>query len=156
LTSAVSGSGALKVDAGATLELGAAVGANNAVVFNGAASTLKLDQPAGLHAPISGFGFGDLIDLTGINAVSASLTGSTLTISKSDSTTLSLTLSGNYAGRVFGVQSDGAGGSFVTVDGVLTTGVDTLIGSQANDLATAAANTLSAGDAIDFAGGTNT
>ena len=62
LTAGVSGSGALKVDAGATLELGAAVGANNTVVFNGAASILKLDQPAGLHAPISGFGFGDLID----------------------------------------------------------------------------------------------
>jgi hypothetical protein len=156
LTGAVSGSGALKLDAGATLELGAAVGASNTVVFNGAAARLKLDQPAGLHAPISGFGFGDLIDLTGVNAVSASLTGSTLTITKSDSTTLSLTLSGSYAGRVFGVQSDGAGGSFVTVDGVLTTGADTLIGSQVNDLATAAASTLSAGDAIDFAGGTNT
>src|SRR5207248_1784259 len=61
-----------------------------------------------------------------------------------------------YTGRSFAAQSDGAGGSYISVDGALTLGADTATGSVVNDVLVAATKTLSIGDKIDLAGGSNT
>ena len=143
LAGAISGSGALKIDAGAKLEVAGSIASSETTLFNGAGSILQLDQANSFASTISGFGFGNLIDLHGVNATSATLAGSTLTVTKSDLSTFTLTLSGSYTGRAFAVQGDGAGGSWISVSGVTTTGIDSLIGGAADDLVVATNKTLS-------------
>ncbi len=156
LAGAISGSGALKIDAGAKLEVAGSIVSSETTLFNGAGSILQLDQANSFASTISGYGFGNLIDLHGVNATSATLAGSTLTVTKSDLSTFTLTLSGSYNGRAFAVQGDGAGGSWISVSGVTTTGTDALIGGAADDLVVATTKTLSVHDQIDGAGGMNT
>jgi hypothetical protein len=58
----VGGSGGAEVNAGATLEFGAASSANVGFAA-GAAGMLKLDQSSGFSGTVAGFGAGDAIDL---------------------------------------------------------------------------------------------
>ena len=118
LAGAVSGKGAMKIDAGATLEL-----ANNAaktltVTFNGAGATLDLAKPAKIAATIAGFTSGQTIDLLKTAATGVSLNGSDqLVVVDGTTTVATLQLTGNYAGRTFTLGSDGKGGSTITVSG---------------------------------------
>jgi hypothetical protein len=122
LNGAVSGSGGFVIgnvasqSVAATLVLGA--GANQPVAFNGALGDLLLDAPANFNSGITGFGANDVIDLAGITADLATLSGSALNITFAGTTVDTLALSGNYGSAVFNAGTDGAGGTKITVSGV--------------------------------------
>ncbi len=101
-----------------TLDLGTAFG--GAVRFNGAASVLRLEQPATFTGHLVGFGAGDTLDIAGITNATATLTavGANTLLSVNGTgggTTITLDGSG-YASATAG--NDGAGtGSNVSVAG---------------------------------------
>ncbi len=115
-TRALSGTGAMKIDAGATLEADGGAASSLSAAFNGAGATLALKQAAAFAAKISGFTSGDTIDLLGATATGASVNGADqLVIVNGTTTVATLQLSGSYAGDTFGVGSDGTGGTNVTL-----------------------------------------
>ena len=112
----VTGSGTLKIDAGATMECGGAAGPALTANFRGAGATLALKDPAAFGATIAGFASGETIDLLDVAATSAVLgPGDTLVIDDGTTTVATLQLSGDYAGDSFAVASDGKGGTSITL-----------------------------------------
>jgi hypothetical protein len=115
-THAITGSGSLAIDAGATLQLGFSASSSLTTTFKGSNGTLALGNPAQFAATISGFDSTDAIQLVGRAATQATLQpGDKLVITNSGTAVATLQLTGNYAGDSFNVASDGAGGTFVTV-----------------------------------------
>ena len=115
-TRALSGTGAMKIDAAATLEADSGAASSLSVAFNGAGATLALKQAAALAAKIGGFASGDTIDLLGTTATGASVNGSDQLVIVNGTTTIAtLQLSGSYAGATFTVGSDGKGGTSVSL-----------------------------------------
>jgi hypothetical protein len=113
VTGAVTGTGSFTIDANATLEL---VGADAETVnFNDASASLKLDNPAAFAGVLNGLIVGDAIDLGGIVVAGAVVSGSVLTVTEANSSTLTFNLSNFPSGVGFSVQSDGAGGSKLIV-----------------------------------------
>ena len=110
LFASVTGSGALQVGAGSTLELG--IGAKQTTNFLSASGVLLLDKPAGfVNQHIGGLQIGDTIDL-GLTAVgSAVVNGSTLTVTTTGNTVYKYQVAGALVGNHFAIGSDGAGGS---------------------------------------------
>jgi predicted Zn-dependent protease len=106
-----------------TLELGGASSA--AVAFNGAGAVLRLDSPLAFTGTISGFGVdlgtgtSDVIDLRGITADHASLSGHVLLVSEGGTVVDRINLAGDtYGAATFTTTADGdAGGTSVTVSG---------------------------------------
>jgi hypothetical protein len=128
LTAAVSGTGALKIDAGATLELAAGASSGQTVTFNAATGTLHLDNPAAFSGKIAGIvGTGDVLDLGGFDAANhtvTAMTGSgsydsgsnTTSLLVTDTTTsqsVTLHLAGDLSGAGWTVTGDGHGGANV-------------------------------------------
>ena len=66
INGAVTGSGSLALDQYSLAVLGSAVASSQSILFDGAGAQLKLKDPAGFAAPISGFASNDLIDLMSI------------------------------------------------------------------------------------------
>jgi hypothetical protein len=121
LVGAIGGSGGFVIQGGSAsaltvLKLGSA--SNNPVAFNGAFGDLILDAPATFSGSIVGFGAGDSIDLAGIVANGATLTGSALDVTNNGSLVDTLSLTGNYVGGVFSATSDLTGGTAITVSSV--------------------------------------
>lgn len=116
LTVAVTGTGAMKIDAGATLEVDAGAVSTLTTTFNGANATLALKSPTAFAATIGGLAVSDTIDLLGQTATGASVNGSDqLVIVNGAKTVATLQLSGAYASATFKIGSDGAGGTDVTL-----------------------------------------
>lgn len=116
LTQAITGGGTLRVDAGATLEVGFSAGATLGMSFNGGNATLALGNPSKFAATIRGFAATDTIELLARKATAATLeAGDMLVITNGSKTVATLQLAGNFAGDIFHVTSDGAGGTKVTV-----------------------------------------
>lgn len=116
LTRAISGNGALQVNAKAVLKIEAAAAASLTATFNGVGGDLKLGDAASFAATIAGFAAGDTIDLLGQAATSATLqTGNQLVVKNGGQTVTILQLTGDYSGSAFAVASDGRGGSNITV-----------------------------------------
>ncbi|MEA2995618.1 MAG: hypothetical protein QOG74_1167, partial [Alphaproteobacteria bacterium] len=101
----------ITIDAGATLEL--MTPDSGTVTFAGPNGTLQLDQPTTFTGQIAGLAVGDAIDLAGISVQSASISGSTLSITQTNNQTLSYQVSGALAGNDFVTASDGHGGSIL-------------------------------------------
>ena len=115
VANALTGSGTLLVDAGATLILDGAVGSSQVVRFasNTSAqlsqspappSTLELAAPATMSAVISGFTYADRLRLDGVTITGASYSGSSLSVQTSGGT-LSYTLTGDLAGLTLDTSS---------------------------------------------------
>ena len=118
---ALTGTGSVQIGAGDTLALAGPCGAGQAIVFAGANATLALNQeafaPAGI---VSGFATGDTIDVRGSQISSASFTptgasGGELDLFYGTQVAAQIALAGNYAGDVFVIAADGAGGSVIGV-----------------------------------------
>ena len=90
---------------------GTALGA----VFGSTSGTLDLEQPQGLSGTISGWQVGDVIDFVSTSVTSASISGSTLTVTVSGGSAFTYQLAGQEANTGANVQSDGAGGTDVTL-----------------------------------------
>ena len=115
-TRALSGTGAMKIDANATLESDGGAASGLSLAFNGPSATLALKQAAAFAAKIGGFASGDTIDLLATTATGASVNGADqLVIVNGTTTVATLQLSGSYAGATFGVGSDGKGGTDITL-----------------------------------------
>ena len=106
---------------GATLDIAAAgaVGTGAINFTNGVAGELKIEAAARpFPNTISGFVFGDTIDLPGFTTTASTATlgaGGTLTLTGSSTVILTLDTGFDPVGTIVRVQSDGAGGTFVTV-----------------------------------------
>ena len=116
ITGAISGTGSMQVDNGATIELGGATGetVNYAV---GAVATAKLDLPFTFTGTLAGLAPNDVIDIAGINNVTTtSVAGGVLTVTRSSGPNLFLNVSGALAGHNFLISLDGSGGTNLTLD----------------------------------------
>lgn len=108
----VTGLGSFTIDTGGLLEFAASVSAGSIITFQGTAATLKLDDVAHFAGSVTGFTFGDTIDLVGISPASVSVSNSgPLQIGYG---TGSIALGGNYNPADFTVGADGHGGTDVT------------------------------------------
>ena len=118
---ALTGSGALRVDAGAVLETDSIVAKTLTTTFNGGSATLALKATSKFASTIAGFAPTDVIDLIKIAATGASINGSDqLVIVNGGKTVMTLQLTGSYSGATFSVGSDGAGGTDVKMLTVAT------------------------------------
>ena len=112
----LTGSGALKIDTGATLEVDSTAASTLTVTFNGSGATLALKKPTKFASTISGYAVGDTIDLLKIAATGASINASDqLVIVNGSKSVATLQLTGNYSGATFTIGSDGNGGTNVTL-----------------------------------------
>jgi hypothetical protein len=93
VTGSLTGTGSITIQSGGTFGVGTAI-----------TQTLTLG------------GTGATLDLLGIQAKSAVISGSTLTVTESNNTTLTYTVAGALAGNAFTVASDGNGGSDLTLE----------------------------------------
>src|SRR5207248_230099 len=86
----VTGSGTITIGDCSLLELAGSVAAGQTVSFAaGGKGVLTLDNPSGFQGTIAGLATGDVINLFGgVTISSASITATTLTITKADTTTL--------------------------------------------------------------------
>jgi hypothetical protein len=124
LDAGISGTGALAIGAGATLELSFGVSSGQTLTFEESTGTLKLDNAPSFQGVISGFtGNGQLsgsdqIDLADININSGHFTesfiSSTDVLTVSDGTnTANLQFNGTYVAGNFSFVSDGGDGTIV-------------------------------------------
>ncbi|RBP18412.1 hypothetical protein DFR50_101360, partial [Roseiarcus fermentans] len=111
LTNAVTGSGALQIDAGANLVLASKTATTtNAANFHGAGATLTLANPTGLSGTIGGFGLADAIALAGVTANGATVNASNqLLVTENGVTVDTLKLAASYSGFTFLTQSYAGG-----------------------------------------------
>lgn len=115
LSGAITGAGALQIDAGATLELGSSAADQEGATFTGANGTLIIDTPSAYSGVIGGFGANETIDLKNLAATSAMLSGTTITVTLSAGGTQSYTLAAPLSGGLLvGASSDGNGGTLLT------------------------------------------
>jgi hypothetical protein len=113
LAGAVTGTGRMQVEAGATLELGSSVNDQQGVTFAGSNGVLLLDTPASYTGVISGFGATETIDLAHTLVTSATLSGTTLTANLMGGGTQTYSLAAALPGVTLKTSSDGAGGTLI-------------------------------------------
>ena len=109
LSGPVTGAGSLAIATGAELELGGATA--ETVGFGGDVGTLKLDQPGSFTGSITGLVQGDTIDLAGIQATSAVVNGSTLTVTAGAQTFTYQVAGSGLATNAFALEDDQHGGT---------------------------------------------
>jgi len=110
------GTGALKIDAGATLEADRSAVDTLTVDFAGADATLAMRFASNFAATISGFAASDTLDLLKTKATSASVNAKDqLVILNGKTVVATLQLTGSYVGDTFSVGSDGKGGTDITI-----------------------------------------
>jgi hypothetical protein len=109
LAGAVTSTGPLQVDAGATLELGGGLAGGDSIHFAAATGMVRLDTPAAVAATFVGFGGGDAIDLGGAVAtgLAYSTTTRVLTVTGASGTIAELNFLGSYTQQSFGLNPDG-------------------------------------------------
>jgi hypothetical protein len=111
LTDAVTGTGTLQVDTGATLQL-AGVGAGGIADFNGIGGVLGL-SPMSFLGAIGGFAAGDTIDLANTAASSARFSGDTILVTLTAGGTLTLDTTSALSGSLT-VTTDTHSDSLIT------------------------------------------
>jgi hypothetical protein len=109
----VTGTGVLLVSSDSTLTLQAAVGQEQIVAFSPNAHVV-LNDPTAFEGTIAGFGKGDVLELASIDATSATFANHALTLDTATGP-LVLNFAENYSANAFTVQSDGLGGTNVTL-----------------------------------------
>lgn len=104
----VTGTGSATIEDDGTFRINGADA--QAVNFSGTGGTLALGQPANFTGHINGLAPGDIIDMVDTTVKSAVISGNTLTVTETDSTVLTYTISGAITGDFFAIQTDHAGG----------------------------------------------
>ena len=114
LTGTISGTGTLDIEGSAALELGGIIGAAQTADFGNGNGTLRVDNSAGFHAAVSGFGAGDAItlstfdDMAQVLFTAASGGGGTLTVTDG-SQKFSTHLDGTYNASGFSLTHTASG-----------------------------------------------
>ena len=122
-SSAVTGTGAFKIDAGAALEFDSSVGVDATVSFAGSTGTLIIGQPSSFAAEIFGIsGNGQVLELIGLDASTTATTdpGSY----NSDTNTTTLTVLDQGQTLEFTLAGDLSGSSWTVTENNTNTGVD--------------------------------
>ena len=117
----LSGSGALQVDSGGTLEFAGSTG--DGVAFNFAGGTLLLDAPSGFTGVLTGFAPDDTLVLRGVNASAVELIGGTLEVTLNGGGSLDYGMAAIQANAGVTFEPDPAGGIDI---GLLATGTGAL------------------------------
>jgi hypothetical protein len=134
IDTAVSGAGVATIDAGTTLEFGAAVAAGETVTFAGANGTLIVDTPSSFAGKIVGIaGSGDVLDLKGFDAAHDTVVASTgagsfnsvtnttslVVTDQTQHQSVTLKLAGDLSGFTAAVTADEHGGTDITFNPVV-------------------------------------
>jgi hypothetical protein len=98
------GSGSVTIDAGATLDVTGAISSGETIVFGGSGGYLDLGSPGSVAGSVTGFVFGDTIDLKGIAPGSVGYSGGELQINGSNAFPLTMA---NGSTLQVGTSSDG-------------------------------------------------
>ncbi len=110
VSTALSGSGSLAVGASSELELG--VASSEFIVMDGVGAVFKLDDASAYSGILHGFGVGEFLDLSGIDAISAkpTLDGSNtkLTVAMNGGGSLQFSMAGDYTADSLGVMHSGS------------------------------------------------
>ncbi|MGA2893337.1 MAG: hypothetical protein ABSE22_10730 [Xanthobacteraceae bacterium] len=114
VTGAITGTGSVTIGSGGLLVLG--TNDAGAIAFFGSGGTLKFDQPGNFTGTIEGLATGDTIDLANTGVTSAIISGSTLTVTESNNSTLTYTIAGSLGDNAFTIGGDGHGGSDLTLE----------------------------------------
>jgi hypothetical protein len=86
------------------------------VVFDANADwTVTLDNPAAFTGVVSGFGSGDILDLTGKAATGVSYSGGVLTVENGGTVVATFNLAGSYSSADFSIGADGHGGTAIGI-----------------------------------------
>jgi T5SS/PEP-CTERM-associated repeat protein len=156
LSGAISGSGTLAIDAGATLNVGAVGSGENLVFGSGTAEVLQLTTPAAMGALITGFSPGDTIDLTTIPATGLTATWSqtgasgSLSLMQGGTVLASLSLAGTYTQSDFSLTTDGSGGTDLLTSAAPCFAAGTRLATPGGAVAV---ERLAEGDTVCLAGG---
>jgi len=114
LLAGVTGGGGLQIGAGSTLELASGALGNSSIVdFAGAGATLKLDKSSTVAKPLANFGAGSRIDFAFAAAVTATISGSMLSVTPAGGTALDFVSSASLAGLYVTTGGDGGTGTVV-------------------------------------------
>jgi fibronectin-binding autotransporter adhesin len=120
-TGGIAGTGVLEIGPGATLELGSGVATTQGVTFASDTGTLLLDTPTAFGGTVSGLTVGDVFELAGITATTATVNGSDqLVISNGTTVVADINLSGSYLSDTFTVGSNGSGSALITLSAAAT------------------------------------
>ena len=114
LGGSVSGSGTLTIGSGSQVEFSSSV-AGPTIAFSSGSGELRVDNPSTFHSPITGLALGDAIYLQGIAVASANVSGSTLTVTETNSQTLTYTVSGALTQNAFSVLFSSSSGSEIVL-----------------------------------------
>ena len=106
----LAGNHPITIEAGATAELDTASSYTGSVTFEAATGTLQIDQSTTFTGTIADLTAGDVVDLAGITATSATINGSTLTVMDGTTTVDTFNISGAQSGDVVVVFSNGGFG----------------------------------------------
>jgi Ca2+-binding RTX toxin-like protein len=113
LSANVGGSGTLAIGAGSTIVL--AQGFGNTVAFDGAGAMVQIGQESQALGSIAGFASGDTIDLVNVANANVSLVALSSSFADLFLDNTSVLLRGSYFGASTSTQSDGHGGTDVTL-----------------------------------------
>jgi hypothetical protein len=118
LNGSISGTGALTLGSGARIFLDGAVSIASIVFAEGGHETLHLYPLDEFTSVISGFGVGDVVDLSSIKATSFKYSHGTLTLLGAGNTSLgTLSFAGTYSKADFALQKDARGSTEVVYAG---------------------------------------
>ena len=116
---AISGNGSFIIGNGARVEISSSdmgsIGTVPTVAFSTGNGVLTLDNPSTFQSPITGLAIGDTIDLLNTAVQSATIAGSTLTVTETNNQTLTFQVSGAISGNSFSILSDPTGSMLVLV-----------------------------------------
>jgi hypothetical protein len=111
----VFGSGAMQIDAGATLAITSQIINPIGITFAGSGSTLDINHGANIQAQLNGFTFGDQIVTSGVSSATWSASNDVLTLYNGSQVVDMLHVLGSYAGDTFQVSQNGSN-SIITLN----------------------------------------
>jgi hypothetical protein len=115
LQGAITGHGILKIDAGAVLEVDAAVSAGQTIEFSAGVDRLVLTDAETFAGKLSGFAQGDTLDLAGFDPTTTTVAFQNGALTVTDGAQQAhIALLGQYIASGFQTASDGDGGTSVT------------------------------------------
>src|SRR3984893_13826903 len=133
VTGAISAGGSAKIDQAATLELGGP--SAQGVLFDGSAATLKLDDPFHFSGHITGLVVGDTIEVAtaaNVTVTTATLDGSTLTVTESNGQILTFNVAGQLIENDFHINNLAGGGADLVLSADPLAGIPRLAGTPAS------------------------
>jgi hypothetical protein len=122
LTGSLSGTGSVLIDADSTLILGAGAASGTSITFGGSLDVLVLDTASSVHSTLVSLAPSDTIDLAGLTATAATISGGNLIVTISGGSTETFALSGANTLDRAAIQSDGNGGTDIAIFAKATAG----------------------------------